>query len=72
MSESLDPHDWSAFRALGHRMLDDMVDHMQQIGARPAWRGVPPETRDALRHPMPREGTDLAAVYDDFRRHVLP
>ena len=27
-SETLDPQDWDEFRALGHRMLDDMIDHI--------------------------------------------
>ncbi len=27
--ETLDPQDWESMRALGHRMLDDMVDYLQ-------------------------------------------
>ena len=26
--ETLDPEDWDSMRALGHRMLDDMVDYL--------------------------------------------
>ena len=40
---TLDPADWSAVRALGHRMLDDMFDHLSSIRERPAWREIPAE-----------------------------
>ena len=39
-SFSLDPaspSDWSAVRAQGHRMLDDLFDHLAQIRERPVW-----------------------------------
>lgn len=26
--ESLDPEDWDALRALGHRMVDDMLNYL--------------------------------------------
>jgi len=29
--ESLDPADWTNLRALGHRMIDDMFDHLQSL-----------------------------------------
>ena len=34
--ENLDPEDWEATRALGHRMLDDMMDYMKTVADRPA------------------------------------
>src|SRR5918996_880485 len=70
--ESLDPADWSELRALGHRMVDDMMDYLQQVRERPVWRSVPPETRAALDEPIPRGPTDPAAVYQQFREHILP
>ena len=27
IKETLDPQDWDAFRELGHRMVEDMVEH---------------------------------------------
>ena len=47
-SFSLDPaspSDWSAVRAQGHRMLDDLFDHLAQIRERPVWQPIPAEVR---------------------------
>lgn len=72
MSHSLDPQDWNAFRALGHRMLDDMIASMSSIADGPVWTPTTPEAVAALSRPMPVPGEPLEAVYADFLRHVLP
>ena len=33
---TLDPEDWSELRALGHRMIDDMFDRLEGLGAAPS------------------------------------
>jgi len=38
IEETLDPEDWESMRALGHRMMDDMIDYMRTIRERPVWR----------------------------------
>jgi len=38
---SLDPQDWNAFRALAHRMLDETIDGIANIRARPVWQPIP-------------------------------
>ena len=48
---TLDPADWSAVRALGHRMLDDMFDHLSSIRERPAWREIPAVTPSVVEDP---------------------
>jgi glutamate/tyrosine decarboxylase-like PLP-dependent enzyme len=70
--ESLDPADWSELRALGHRMVDDMVEHLRAIRSQPAWRAVPPEVRERLRGPVPREGAGEEEAYRAFVEDVLP
>jgi len=70
--ETLDPSDWGELRALGHRMVDDMMDYLEGVRERPVWRPVPAETRAALDEPTPRGPTDAAEVYRQFREHVLP
>ena len=70
--ETLDPSDWPALRALGHRMVDDMMDYLEGVRERPVWRPVPAETRAALDEPLPRGPTDAAVVYRQFREHILP
>jgi aromatic-L-amino-acid/L-tryptophan decarboxylase len=70
--DCLDPADWEAHRALGHRMLDDMIDHLRDLRLGPVWRPLPEKTRAVLRAPLAMEGADPAAVYARFRETVLP
>lgn len=69
---SLDPDDWSGLRALGHRMLDDMIDHMAALRDGPVWQEMPPPLRQELSAPLPRGESRPEAAYDAFRRLVLP
>ncbi len=68
----LDPEDWAALRALGHRMLDDMLDHLRGLRGEPVWRPLPAATRAILRGPLDVAGAEPAAVYERFRETVLP
>ena len=69
---SLDPADWTSYRALGHRMLDDLFDDLQSIAEGPVWRPMPDEVRTAWHKPLPRSGTDLEDIYAEYRRLVSP
>jgi len=69
---NLDPHDWASLRAQGHRMLDDMLDYIEHIRARPVWQPMPDALRAELYAPMPSAPAELAAVHDEFMRLVLP
>ncbi|NYE60206.1 glutamate/tyrosine decarboxylase-like PLP-dependent enzyme [Duganella sp. 1224] len=68
----LDPADWQAFRAQGHRMLDDMIDYLQNLRQRPVWQPVPQEARAAFHAPLPARGSELAEVHQQFMEHILP
>ncbi len=70
--QSLDPADWTDLRALGHRMLDDMFDHMQTLRGGPVWRPMPADVRQEIRRPLPRAPSPAAAVYRDFQRLIQP
>jgi glutamate/tyrosine decarboxylase-like PLP-dependent enzyme len=70
--ETLDPEDWTAFRALAHRAVDDAVTYMQSVRERPAWQSPPARTRAELRAPLPRGPQGAERTYDDFVRAVLP
>ena len=72
MTESLDPTDWASLRAQGHRMLDDMLDYIEHIRARPVWQPIPDEIRASLREPLPAGASELAGVYEQFKRAILP
>ncbi len=69
---SLDPRDWDDVKALGRRMVDEMVDHHRTIRDRAPWRPLPDGVRARLGGPAPVEGASLASVYEEFRRDVLP
>jgi aromatic-L-amino-acid decarboxylase len=71
-TNDLDPEDWDAFRALGHRMLDDMVDHLRDVRSRPVWQPLPPHTRATFQAPLPAEPITPDAIYDRFRDTILP
>ncbi|AJA62146.1 MULTISPECIES: pyridoxal phosphate-dependent decarboxylase family protein [Bradyrhizobium] len=69
---SLDPQDWSEFRTLAHRMLDEAIDRIANIRARPVWQPIPDDVRAAFKADVPREASDLADVYREFAEHVAP
>jgi glutamate/tyrosine decarboxylase-like PLP-dependent enzyme len=71
-SETLDPHDWNEIRALGHQMLDDMIDHVASIRERPVWQPIPHAVRARFRAKLPRDPSDLNDVYREFTDHIAP
>jgi glutamate/tyrosine decarboxylase-like PLP-dependent enzyme len=71
-SETLDPQSWDDIRALGHRMLDDMLDYAANIRARPVWQPIPNEVRGRFRNPLPVRPSELSEVYQEFTEFVLP
>ena len=68
----LDPCDWDRLRALGHRALDDMLDHIRTVRERPVWQPMPSSVREALDIDAPWEGTDLEDLYEEFLTRVKP
>ncbi len=72
ISQTLDPTDWTSFRAQAHLMLDDMLGYIENIRERPVWQPIPNEVRAHFRAPVPRLGEDLAEVHGEFMREVLP
>ena len=71
-SETLDPRDWNALRALGHRMLDDMIDHIAGVREQPVWQPIPEAVRARFRETLPRAPSDLNDVYREFSDNVAP
>lgn len=66
------PEEWEAFRALAHRMVDDMLSYLTTLRDRPAWREMPLAVRGALSEPIPYEGIGAEAAYAEFVQNVLP
>ena len=69
---TLDPHDWDELRSLGHRMLDDMFDYLATVRERPVWQPFPNAVRERLAEPLPHDPQPAEAVYQQFKRDVLP
>jgi len=36
--ETLDPEDWDCMRVLGHQMIDDLLDYLEDLKNRPVWQ----------------------------------
>jgi aromatic-L-amino-acid/L-tryptophan decarboxylase len=70
--ETLDPEDWDELRALGHRMVDDMLAYLESLRERPVWQPLPDAVTEALQTPIPRQPQGAQAAYEDFQQYVLP
>jgi glutamate/tyrosine decarboxylase-like PLP-dependent enzyme len=68
---TLDPINWDSFKALGHRMLDDMLTHQQTI--RSQQFSFPPKASiQEICVPLTVDGDGEEKVYDVFNHHILP
>lgn len=72
MPLTLDPADWTSFRALAHRMVDDMLDHLSTLPDQPAWREMPRPVRESFNSDVPRAGLGDEAAYATFVDRVMP
>ena len=70
----LDPEDWTAARAQAHRMLDDMLDHLQHIREGPVWRadGRPCAPRFRRAPAARRARASRRRTPISWRRSILP
>jgi glutamate/tyrosine decarboxylase-like PLP-dependent enzyme len=71
-SSGLDPEDWPGARFQAHRMLDDMLDHLEGLRSGPVWRPMPPAVRDSFEGTLPMDGSTLEAVHAEFLKRILP
>ncbi len=68
----MDPDDWTGLRALGHRILDDMIDVIAGVRDRPVWTKMPDALRQELQSPRPRAPETPEAVFAAVQRLVVP
>jgi aromatic-L-amino-acid/L-tryptophan decarboxylase len=69
---SLDPVDWSDIRRDGHRMLDDMFDHIEGLRGQPVWQAPPHEKLAEIRESLPTNPMALSDVHAQFMSAILP
>lgn len=68
--ETLDPEDWDQMRALGHKMLDDMMTRLETIrNHRFSWPSQ--EDISNVLVPLPIEGEGEEEVYGVFKQHIM-
>jgi glutamate/tyrosine decarboxylase-like PLP-dependent enzyme len=72
LEETLDPEDWGSMRALGHRMVDDMMDYLENVRQRPAWQHASEQVKAHFNQPVPLEPQAPEKIYEEFREYVLP
>jgi aromatic-L-amino-acid decarboxylase len=70
--ESLDPEDWQLMRNLGYRMVDDMLNYLENVRDRHVWQPVPAEVKAYFSQPLPMEAQGAEHAYRDFLEYVLP
>ncbi|MFC6488605.1 pyridoxal phosphate-dependent decarboxylase family protein [Nitratireductor sp. GCM10026969] len=70
--ETLDPGDWSDVQALSHRIVDDSIAYLRDIGRRPVWQEMPPEVKTFFEASLPRSPAPLAEVYREVAENVMP
>ena len=69
--ETLDPRDWDAFRRLGHKMLDDSLDHLQNIRTHHSLQQSEEELHKLL-VPLSEEGEGEEQVYKIVSENHMP
>jgi glutamate/tyrosine decarboxylase-like PLP-dependent enzyme len=72
VEESLDPEDWESFRALGHRMIDDMLDYLRAVRSRPGWRHAPEEVKAHFDQALPLDPQPPEEIYEEFLKYIAP
>ena len=70
--QNLDPKDWEAMRALGHQMVDDLIDYWAGIREQKIWRPIPDEVKEVFDQPIPEYGQSPEEVYREFKQYIFP
>jgi glutamate/tyrosine decarboxylase-like PLP-dependent enzyme/ribosomal protein S18 acetylase RimI-like enzyme len=70
--QSLDPSDWEELRELGHQMVDDMMDYLQTVATRPAWKQPSAAAITNLSRTLPQSPQTARSVYEEFLTTILP
>jgi aromatic-L-amino-acid decarboxylase len=72
LEETLDPEDWESMRALGHRMIDDMLNYIESVRERPVWQHASEKVKAQFNMPLPLDAQRPVEIYEEFLEYVLP
>ncbi len=70
--ETLDPADWESMRALGHRILNDVLNYLETLRDRPAWQHAPQHVKAHFESPPPLDPEPAEDVYQEYLQYILP
>lgn len=70
--ETLDPADWNETKRLAHKMMDDVLNDLETIRSRPAWKPMPEAVRNTFGTSAPRTPQSLDSIYEEFRENIEP
>jgi aromatic-L-amino-acid decarboxylase len=70
--ETLDPEDWDSMRALGHRMMDDLLDQLANLKDRPAWQHAPEIVKTHFNGDLPLDSQDPEGIYKEYLEYIQP
>jgi hypothetical protein len=69
--ETLDPENWDEFRALGHKMLDDMINFQRDIAKRESLYPTPQDLEEIC-VPLSEKGEGEQKIFDIYQRRIKP
>jgi glutamate/tyrosine decarboxylase-like PLP-dependent enzyme len=69
--ETLDPENWDNFRTLGYRMIDDIIDSLQN-DTDYHFKPPPDEAIKGIRVPLSEDGEGEEQTYETFLKHIAP
>ena len=69
---SLDPGDWTEFRAVAHAAVDDATDRIRALRDGPVWRPMPENVRAAFAGPVPVGSQPLSEIYAQVASQIIP
>src|ERR1700681_4391105 len=70
--ETLDPENWAELKNLGHQMIEDMFNYLENVRSRPVWQPIPLAVRNKLKASLPLAPNSAFSVYEEFKEQVLP
>jgi len=72
IEETLDPQHWESMRKLGHRMVDDVFDYLEELPQRPAWQHAPDNVKVNFKNSPPLHPQLPDAIYDEYLDYIRP
>ena len=70
--ETFDPANWDELKSLGHEMVNEMIDFLQNIRQQPVWRKPSSSVKKEFNASLPLMPKPMKRVYDEFKKNILP